>query len=101
MEQPKKVIIYQKTKNALQSGLKNTALWHIKFNDSSLLDTGFNYDTMNWSGSCNTLSQVNISFITLQQAIDFAEKNDYSYEIHEASKARNIVAKSYADNFTL
>ena len=79
----------------MQSATKSK-LWYIKFPTDQ---TKFNYDLMNWTGSKDTKQQLALNFTTKEQAINFAEKNNWKYIIKEP-KGKIIKAKSYADNFT-
>ena len=53
---------------------------------------------MGWESSNDTLSELKLEFNTKESAIDYAKKNKIEYEIIEPKK-RNVVKKSYADNF--
>ncbi|MFZ8865320.1 MAG: NADH dehydrogenase ubiquinone Fe-S protein 4 [Rickettsiales bacterium] len=88
------VIIYTPSKTAMQSATKKS-LWYIKFPPDQ---TKFNYELMNWTGSKDTKQQLSISFASKEQAINFAEKNNWKYQIKEP-KVKIVKAKSYADNF--
>ena len=54
---------------------------------------------MGWESSTDTLEEVILKFTSKEKAIDYAEKNSISYRIIEPKK-RELVIKSYADNFT-
>ena len=88
------IIIYQPSRTAMQSGTKDK-LWHIKFPTDQ---TKFNYGLMGWTGSKDTKQQISLGFATKEQAINFAEKNNWKYEIKESKKTK-IIPKSYANNF--
>ena len=64
--------IYQKSKTAMQSGVKNSGHWILEFeqNDAKPIDP-----LMNWVGSDDTFSQVSMNFNSKESAIDFAKKN--------------------------
>ena len=47
----------------------------------------------------NYLNAKKLFFDDLESAINFAEKNNYKYEIQKPNK-RNLIKKSYAENFT-
>lgn len=89
------VTICKPSNTAMQSGTKNK-LWQIKFPTDQ---TKFNYDLMNWTGSKDTKQQLSLNFATKEQAINFAEKNNWKYNIKEPKK-RIVKVKSYAENFT-
>ena len=90
----KKAKIYKPTKTAMQSGKRKTKNWLLKFDT---LNTGVNPLT-GWETSKDTMSEVTLEFITKEQAISYARKNNIDYYIVEPQK-RRIIKKSYADNF--
>jgi hypothetical protein len=87
--------IYQPAKTAMQSGRANTKRWVLEFEpeEAKKLDP-----LMGWFSSGDTRGQVKIRFTTKQEAIAFAEKNGYAYQVREP-KLRAIHLKAYADNF--
>ena len=90
----KKAKIYKPTKTAMQSGLRNTKNWLLEFDT---LNTGINPLT-GWETSRDTMSEVRMEFLTKDQAINFAKKNNIDYYIVEPQKQK-IKKKSYTDNF--
>ena len=90
----KKAKIYKPTKTAMQSGLRNTKNWLLEFDT---LNTGINPLT-GWETSRDTMSEVRMEFLTKDQAINFAKKNNIDYYIVEPQK-RKLIKKSYTDNF--
>ena len=90
----KKAKIYKPTKTAMQSGMNNTKKWIIEFYTKK---PGIN-PLMGWESSTDTLSEVKLEFTTKELAINYAKNNKIDFEIVEA-KTRNIIKKSYADNF--
>ena len=90
----KKAKIYKPTKTAMQSGLRNTKNWLLEFDT---LNTGINPLT-GWETSRDTMSEVRMEFLTKDQAINFAKKNNIDYYIVEPQKNK-IIKKSYSDNF--
>ena len=54
---------------------------------------------MGWPGSRDTRSQVRMHFETKEAAIAFAQKNGYTYEIHDDEPPAPPAPKAYADNF--
>ena len=90
----KKAKIYKPTKTAMQSGLRNTKNWLLEFDT---LNTGINPLT-GWETSRDTMSEVRMEFLTKDQAINFAKKNNIDYYIVEPQKQK-IIKKSYTDNF--
>ena len=90
----KKVKIYKPSKTAMQSGKKNTKNWVLEFetlnNSTSPL--------MGWESSNDTMSEVKLEFETKDQAINYAKKNNYTFNVVESQKTK-IILKSYSDNF--
>jgi hypothetical protein len=87
--------IYQPAKTAMQSGRANTKKWVLEFEpaEAKKLDP-----LMGWVSSGDMRGQVKIRFTTKQEAIAFAEKSGYAYQVQEP-KARAVHFKTYADNF--
>ena len=90
----KRAKIYKPTKTAMQSGERNTKKWLLEFDT---LNTGID-PLMGWESSKDTMSEVKLEFSTKEQAVNYAKKNNISYYIIETQK-RNIIKKSYTDNF--
>ena len=90
----KKAKIYKPTKTAMQSGMNNTKKWIIEFYTKK---PGIN-PLMGWESSTDTLSEVKLEFTTKELAVNYAKNNKIDFEIVEP-KTRNIIKKSYADNF--
>ena len=90
----KKAKIYKPTKTAMQSGMNNAKKWIIEFYTKK---PGTN-PLMGWESSTDTLSEVKLEFTTKELAVNYAKNNKIDFEIVE-SKTRNIIKKSYADNF--
>jgi hypothetical protein len=89
-----KVKIYKPTKTAMQSGSRNTKKWRVEFDTK---DKGIN-PLMGWESSKDTMSEVKLEFVTKEQAIKFANKNNLDYYLIEPQK-RKLIKKSYTDNF--
>ena len=86
--------IYKPAKTAMQSGERNTKKWLLEFDT---LNTGIN-PLMGWESSRDTMSEVKLEFITKEQAINYAKKNNINYYIVEPQKIK-LIKKSYSDNF--
>ena len=78
----------------MQSGERNSKNWLLKFDT---LDNGIN-PLMGWESSIDTMSEVKLEFLTKEQAVSYAKKNNIDYYIIEPQK-RKIIIKSYSDNF--
>ena len=90
----RKAKIYKPAKTAMQSAEGNTRNWFLEFDT---LNTGIN-PLMGWESSKDTMSEVKLEFLTKEQAINYAKKNNIDYYIIEPQK-RKIIKKSYSDNF--
>ena len=78
----------------MQSGKGNTKNWILEFDT---LDTGIN-PLMGWETSKDTMSEVKLEFLSKDQAINYAKKNNIDYYVIEPQK-RKIIKKTYSDNF--
>ena len=90
----KRAKIYKPAKAVMQSAEGNTRNWLLEFDT---LNTGIN-PLMGWESSKDTMSEVKLEFLTKEQAINYAKKNNIDYYIIEPQK-RKIIKKSYSDNF--
>ncbi len=91
----KKAKIYKPSKTAMQSGVKKFDKWIIEFITEQ---TGTN-PLMGWESSSDTYSELKLEFKNKILAIEYAKKNNIDFEVIEP-KARKMIKKSYADNFT-
>ena len=89
-----KAKIYVPTKTAMQSGKANSKKWILEFetNNNSI------NPLMGWENSRETMSQIKLEFTTKNEAIAYANKNKLNFYVIEPKK-RNIIIKSYSDNF--
>lgn len=87
--------IYQRPKNAMQSGRARTREWVLEFEraEPRVIDplTG-------WSGSGDTRTQVKLTFPDCAAAQAYAAKAGLSYEI-AGTPPRTLKLQAYADNF--
>ena len=90
----KKAKIYIPAKTAMQSGRGKLKNWVLEFITK---DPSIN-PLMGWETSTDTLEEVILKFPSKEKAIEYAEKNNISYNIIEPNK-KEFVIKSYADNF--
>ena len=91
-----KAILYKPAKTAMQSGTRNTKKWTLVFETK---DRKFIEPLMGWTGAKDTNKQLRMNFDTAEQALEFAKRNNIEVEV-EAVKARKIVPKTYAENFS-
>jgi ETC complex I subunit conserved region len=87
--------IYQKSKNAMQSGRAGTQLWMLEFepNEAQRADP-----LMGWAGSGDTRRQLALKFATLDAAQAYAAARGLSY--HVVQPAQSVLKlQAYSDNF--
>jgi hypothetical protein len=87
--------IYQKGKNALQSGRYGTSQWTLEYvpADAQRADP-----LMGWAGSSDTRRQLVLKFPTLDAAKAYADGKGLSYTVVPAAE-RVLKLQAYADNF--
>ena len=90
----KKAKIYIPAKTAMQSGRGKLKNWVLEFITK---DPSIN-PLMGWETSTDTLEEVILKFPSKEKAIEYAKKNNISYNVVEPKK-KEFVIKSYADNF--
>ena len=91
----KQVRIYQRPKNAMQSGKYRTDRWVVEFEQTEPQRPD---PLTGWAGSANTSSQVRLNFPTLEDATAYAEREGYAYTVIPAPE-RKLKLQAYADNF--
>ena len=73
----KRAKIYKPAKTAMQSAEGNSRNWLLEFDT---LNTGIS-PLMGWESSKDTMSEVKLEFVTKEQAINYAKKNNIDYHI--------------------
>ena len=87
--------IYQRPKNAMQSGKARTSDWVLDFVPAEAKRPD---PLMGWAGSGDTQQQVQLSFPDKDAAVAYAEK--YGIEAHViATPPKRLKIQAYADNF--
>ena len=89
----RKAKIYKPTQTVMQSAKGNSKNWLLEFDT---LNNGID-PLMGWETSKDTMSEVKLEFLTKEQAINYAKKNNIDYYLIEPQK-RKIIIKSYTDN---
>ena len=87
--------IYQRPKNAMQSGKALLGQWILEFAPAEARRPD---PLMGWTGSGDTQVQVVLKFNTQAEAQAYAEKHGLAAEIH-APPPRRLKLQAYADNF--
>jgi len=87
--------IFQKPKNAMQSGRAGTDRWVLEFEPSEAKRAD---PLMGWAGSGDTLGQVTLKFADLAAAQAYCEKYGIAATVIAAPQ-RTLKLQAYADNF--
>lgn len=89
------VRIYQPSKNTMQSGRAKTHSWVLEYQ----LETARRPEPlMGWVSSGDTLNEVKLTFATAEEAIAFADRKGWTYDLITHND-RIVRPKNYADNF--
>ncbi len=91
-----RVRIFQRPKTAMQSGYAGTETWMLEF---AFNRPEVNDPLMGWWGRGDTRDQVRLRFKTREEAIAYAEKNGYDYDVEIPPASAKQKPKVYADNF--
>lgn len=87
--------IYQRMKNAMQSGRHGVGLWMLEFEPT---DAQRPDPLMGWAGSSDTNRQVRLTFPTLDAARAYADKQGIAFHVVPGPQ-RKLKIQAYADNF--
>jgi hypothetical protein len=87
--------IFQRPKNAMQSGKALTDQWVLDFVPAEAARAD---PLMGWPGSGDTRRQVQLRFATREDAVAYAEKHGIAAVVHETPPHR-LKLQAYADNF--
>ncbi|MCC2602348.1 ETC complex I subunit [Sphingopyxis yananensis] len=90
-----KARIFQKPKNAMQSGRAGTQDWFLEFAPAEARTPD---PLMGWAGSGDTRRQLRFSFKSLDEAKAYAERNGIDADIVPPT-VRRLKLQAYADNF--
>uniref|UniRef100_A0A6P8PY71 NADH dehydrogenase [ubiquinone] iron-sulfur protein 4, mitochondrial n=1 Tax=Geotrypetes seraphini TaxID=260995 RepID=A0A6P8PY71_GEOSA len=91
----RKVHIFVPTRNAMQAGVNNTKKWKMEFDTRERWENPL----MGWASTADPLSNMVLNFSCKEDAIAFAEKNGWAYEVEEKRIPKPKV-KSYGANFS-
>ena len=87
--------IYQRPKNAMQSGKARTDEWVLEFVPSEKREAD---PLMGWAGSGDTQTQVELTFPTLEAARAYAAKKGIEATFIP-TPPKTLKLQTYADNF--
>ncbi|XP_032069974.1 NADH dehydrogenase [ubiquinone] iron-sulfur protein 4, mitochondrial [Thamnophis elegans] len=91
----RKAYIFVPARNAMQAGVNNTKKWKMEFDTRERWENPL----MGWASSADPLSNMQLTFSTKEDAIAFAEKNGWSYDVQE-ERIPKPKSKSYGANFS-
>ena len=87
--------IYQRSKNAMQSGRARAGEWVLEFESHRRKRPD---PLTGWSGGAETQEQVRLSFPTLDAAKGYAEREGIEFHVVPPAEPK-LRLQSYADNF--
>jgi len=87
--------IFQRPKNAMQSGRARTDQWVLEFEPSKAKQAD---PLMGWTASGDTLEQVRLQFPSLDAARAYADRHGIAAHVVPAP-VRTLKLQAYADNF--
>ena len=87
--------IYQRPKNAMQSGKALTDQWILEFASAEAKKPD---PLMGWAGSGDTREQVRLTFATAEAAQAYAKKYGIDARVHP-TPPKKLKIQAYADNF--
>ena len=87
--------IYQRPKNAMQSGKALLGEWLLEFAPAEARRPD---PLMGWAGSSDTQAQVTLKFPTQAEAQAYADHHGIAAVVH-ATPPRRLKIQAYADNF--
>jgi hypothetical protein len=89
------VRIYKPAKSSMQS-VNNKDTWLLEFVKAE--NSSFREELMGRTSSSDMMAEVKMKFPTCEDAVAFAKKHNYNYEVIMPQKT-TIIKKSYASNF--
>ena len=87
--------IFQRPKNAMQSGKYRTDSWQLEFEPAEAKQPD---PLTGWAGSGDTRDQLRLFFPTQEAAIAYAEAQGFGYTL-VAAPEKKLKLQAYADNF--
>ncbi len=87
--------LFQRSKNAMQSGKARADEWVLEFESSRPIRPD---PLTGWSGGSDTQSQVTLTFPTLEAAKAYAVREGIAYHFVPPAQSK-LKLQAYADNF--
>ena len=95
-QRQRKVTIYKPTRSAMTSATNKTKAWVMGWDKQSM----WHNTCMGWNSGSDPKSGVKLRFDELDEAVNFAERNGWEYEILEPQQRRSFDGeKDYKYNF--
>ncbi len=89
--------IFQRSKNAMQSGMARAGQWVLEFESGSRKRPD---PLTGWSGGADTQTQVRLDFETLEAAKAYADRTGIEYHLVPPAQPKpKLKLQAYADNF--
>ncbi|XP_072038462.1 NADH dehydrogenase [ubiquinone] iron-sulfur protein 4, mitochondrial-like [Amphiura filiformis] len=92
----RRVRIFVPAKNPMQSGTNATRKWQLEFETRERWENPL----MGWGSTGDPLSNTSVTFDSKEDAIRFAEKNGWWFEVDERQEPNKQKPKSYGANFS-
>ncbi len=92
-----RVLIYQPSKHAMQSGKAKTRKWVLQYESEQ---ARFVDPLMGWTGSSDMNTQIKLFFDTKERAISYAKERAIPYQLIEETAKKPDYNKTYASNFS-
>lgn len=93
------VYIFQAAKSAMTSGrshVNSPSSWRLEFDHAQ---PRWENPLVGWTSTRDTLNQLNLRFGEAEEAVAFARKNGWTYEVRTATEEPSWKSKSYSSNF--
>lgn len=87
--------IYQRPKNAMQSGRARTQIWVLEFEPAEAKQPD---PLTGWAGSGDTRDQLKLTFPSAEAALAYAAREGITAHVIPAPE-RSLKLQAYADNF--
>lgn len=87
--------IFQRPKNAMQSGKYRTGQWQLEFEPAEAKKPD---PLTGWAGSGDTRDQIRLGFPTQEAAVAYCERQGWDYSV-VPSPTKTLKLQAYADNF--
>ena len=87
--------IFSPPKNPMQSGRGKLGVWQLEFDSAQTKSID---PLMGWASQNNTIGQIKLSFVSKEEAIEYAKSNGIEYSVVEPKPVKRII-RSYSENF--